>query len=154
MGTPLAVSADIPNLENLILWDPIIKGSHYINLLEGFHDAALSKLERFRVKRKRSAIPQLYGYSMSHEQKESLLKLEMPFIKAAKSSIHCPKNQAIITSANYQRNEPGRPDLLDNCQRFNTSDEIQWHDRLYADSAFSSPEAFKVMMEILKGAPA
>ena len=117
MGTPLAVSADIPNLENLILWDPIIKGSHYIKLLEGFHDAALSKLERFRIKRKRSATPQLYGYAMNDKQKESLIKLEMPFIKAAKSSIHCSRHQALITSANYQRNEPGRPDLLDNCQR-------------------------------------
>jgi amino acid adenylation domain-containing protein len=154
MGTPLAVSADIQNIENLILWDPIVKGSNYINLLEGFHDAALSKLERFRVKRKRSAIHQLYGYAMSQQQKESLLSLEMPPIKAAHGSTNCPNSQVLITSANYQRHEPGRLDLLDNFQLFNTSDEIRWHDRLYADSAFSSPESFNIMMKVLKGAQA
>lgn len=151
MGSPLAVSADIKDLENLILWDPIVKGSNYINLLEGFHNAALSKVERFRVRRKPSALPQLYGYAMSLKQRESLNNVAMPFIKPAEQTGQSPKTQVMITSANYQRNEPGRPDLLDNCRLFNTSDEIQWHDRLYADSAFSSPEAFKVMMNVLTG---
>ena len=149
MGTPLAVSADISNLEHLILWDPIIKGANYISLLESFHIAALTKLERFRVKRKPSALPQLYGYKMTQAQRDSLNQVEMPYIKAIENGQQNQNAQVMITSANYQRNEPGRPDLLDNCQSFSTSDEIQWHDRLYADSAFSSPEAFKVMLNVL-----
>ena len=151
MGTPLAVSANIKNLESLILWDPIVKGSHYINLLEGFHDDALSTLERFRIKRKRSATSQLYGYDMSLEQKASLLNVEMPFIKAISNVSGSPKQQVVITSANYQRFEPGRPDLLDHCQQVYTSDEIYWHNRLYSESAFSSPQAFKQILNVLAG---
>jgi amino acid adenylation domain-containing protein len=151
MGTPLAVSADISNLENLILWDPVVKGSHYINLLEGFHDAALSNLERFRIKRKPSATSELYGYSMSLEQKENLLKIEMPFIKAINNGSDTPRKQVLITSENYQLNEPGRPDLLDNCESLNTSDEIHWHNRMYSESAFSSPQTFKGIIEVLAG---
>lgn len=151
MGAPLAVSADIDNLENLILWDPVIKGSHYVQLLQGFHEAALSKLERFRVKRKFSEPSQLYGYAMNQQQLESLKRLEMPFLEPLGTNTNGPKKQIMLSSAEYQRNEPGRSDLLDNCQVFTTHDEIQWHDRLYAESAFSSPEAFKVMMGLLKG---
>jgi len=150
MGAPLAVSADLAYIENLILWDPIVKGSHYIELLQGFHNAALSTLERFRVKRKPSEIPQLYGYAMNQQQRDSLTNLQMPPLKPVSNSSGA-KNQIMITSSSYQRNEPGRPDLLDNCQHYATKDEIQWHDRLYAESAFSSPEAFKIMTDVLKG---
>lgn len=151
MGVPLAVSARIEGLENMILWDPVVNGSHYIKLLQGFHEATLSKLERFRVKRKSSNAAQLYGYAMSPEQRDSLQNLSMPHINKLNDSSSGPKNQVMITSTAYQRNEPGRSDLIDNCEYHTTSDEIQWHDRLYADSAFSSPQAFAVMMKILKG---
>ena len=151
MGATLAVSADIADVENMILWDPVVKGSNYIELLQGFHDTSLSKLERFRVKRKPSKIPQLYGYGMSHEQRRSLMNIEMQALTSVNSVDAIANTQTLITSASYQRNEPGRSDLLDYCQHYATKDEIQWHDRLYADSAFSSPEAFKIMMDVLEG---
>ena len=88
---------------------------------------------------------------MSQEQKESLLEVKMPFIKAINDEGDTPKKQVLITSANYQRNEPGRQDLLDNCQRLNTTDEIHWHNRMYSESAFSSPQAFKGIIEVLAG---
>jgi len=150
MGVPLALSADIQGLENMIFWDPVVKGSHYIQLLQSFHDAALSKLERFRIRRKPSNTAQLYGYAMSKEQRDSLASLTMPHINKINHAKHGPKKQVLITSAAYQRNETGRSDLIDNCQHHATTDEIQWHDRLYADSAFSSPQAFKAMMQVLK----
>ena len=151
MGAPLAVSANINNLENLILWDPVVKGSHYINLLQGFQDKMLSMLERFRVKRRPSNAQQLYGYAMSDQQRESLVNLELPCLRALIKSENRPNKLVMVTSSAYQRNEPSRLDLLNHCQHFATKDEIHWHDRLYADSAFSSPQAFKSMMSVLIG---
>ena len=151
MGATLAVSAEIPNIENLILWDPVVRGENYIELLQGFHNAALNKFERFRVKRKPSDIPQLYGYAMSQEQRSSLINFKMQALTSVNEVCTNANTQTMITSASYQRNEPGRSDLLDHCQHYATSDEIQWHDRHYANSAFSSPEAFQIMMEVLEG---
>ena len=151
MGASLAVSADIRELENLILWDPIVKGEHYIDLLQTFHDKALSKLERYRVKRLSEQSDQLYGYAMSPEQRASLKKYELPYVRAINKLFKCPYHQVMITSAGFQRHEPGRSDLLSNCQHYATTDQIQWHHRVYADSAFSSPEAFDVITKVLKG---
>lgn len=151
MGATLAVSADIKNLENLILWDPIVKGSHYIQLLQGFHTAALSKLERFRVKRKPSELPQLFGYATSQKQLESLQRLEIPYLKNTTDTGRNAKVQTLITSASYQRKEPSRQDIIENCKHYATNDDIHWHSRRFTDSAFSSPEAFGVMMKVLKG---
>ena len=151
MGAPLAVSANVKDLENLILWDPVVEGSHYINLLQEFHNKALSKLERFRMKRKPSEVQQLYGYAMSQKQRQSLSELQLPCLRALNRTGNSPEKIVMITSSTYQSSEPCRLDLLEHCLHFATKDEIQWHDRLYAESAFSSPEAFKTMMNVLKG---
>ena len=152
MGAPLVVKANIDQLENLILWDPVINGSSYIKLMHEFHHAALSKLERFRVKRKPSAQQQLFGLATSKTQEASLNSLIMPDFKTITPTTLNANNKILVTSASYLDNESGVANLIDHCQHYSTKDEIQWHNRLYTESAFSSPEAFKVMMIILKGA--
>ena len=151
MGAPLVVQADIDELENLILWDPVVSGSNYISLLHEFHNAALSKLERYRVKRKVSALPQLFGFATSQSQESDLNKLVMPEFETNDARITSVNATVLVTSASYPDNEPEVAHLAKQCRHFSTKDEIQWHDRLYTESAFSSPEAFQVMMDVLKG---
>ena len=150
IGAPLVVQADIDELENLILWDPVVSGSNYISLLHEFHNAALSKLERYRVKRKVSALPQLFGFATSQSQEADLNKLVMPEFETNDARITSVNATVLVTSASYPDNEPEVANLAKQCVHFSTKDEIQWHDRLYTESAFSSPEAFQVMMDVLK----
>ncbi len=151
MGAPLVVKADVDEIENLILWDPVVKGSSFIRLMHEFHHAALSRLERYRVKRLSSDPQQLFGFAISKSQEASLNRLKMPDFKTADLTSLNATNRILVTSESYLDNEPGAMSLTEHCQHYSTNDEIQWHDRLYTESAFSSPQAFKVMMNVLKG---
>ena len=146
MGAPLVIRSNIGERVNLILWDPAVKGLNYIQLMHKFHNAALSKLERFRVRRKVSERRQLFGFATSQAQELDLKNLEIPDLTTLITN-----NISLVTSASYLVNEPGLANLVNHCQHYPTKDEIQWHNRLYTESAFSSPEAFKVIMKLLKG---
>jgi alpha-beta hydrolase superfamily lysophospholipase len=150
MGAPLALSAAIDGVSHHILWDPVIKGSHYIQMLEKFHDAALTKLERFRLKRQSTNSNQLYGYAMSQAQRDSLLGLSMSMDNGASESKAHTTKPVLITSSGYEQDEPNCSALLEHYKHLPTHDDIRWHDRLFAESAFSSPEAYQVMLKVLK----
>lgn len=158
MGAPLAVKAMTENggisghIDNLIIWDPVIHGSNYIKLLHKFHHKTLSNLERFRQIRRPSSIKQLYGHAMSAKKHQSLLELSMPFVLPSEfdESLSTTK-QILITSTNYLPKELGCEQLTSSWQHFYTSDSIYWHDHKYTESAFSSPQAFQVMMTALEG---
>lgn len=162
MGAPLALQAviediedkdnnDFDNLDNLIIWDPVIHGSNYISLLQTFHHRTLTNLERFRLIRKPSSIKQLYGHAMSTKKAESLIQLNMPISLPSNIGEPTSINKTLITSANYLPKEPGCDQLVSSWQHFYTNDSIYWHNHKYTDSAFSSPQAFQVMMAALMG---
>jgi hypothetical protein len=119
-------------------------------MLENFHYAALTKLERFRLKRQSTNSNQLYGYAMSQAQRDSLLDLNMSLDnRASEANTHTTK-PILITSSGYEQDEPNCSALLKHCKHIPTLDDIRWHDRLFAESAFSSPEAYQVMLKVLK----
>lgn len=148
MGAPFVLNANIDQLQNLILWDPVVQGKHYINMLEGFHNHALTSMTLFRKVRKKSNINQLFGHAMSTEKRQSLSDINL-LTTTASTSISAEK-QVLISSAGYLQNEVGCEQLTGNYQHFFTSDDIYWHDAQYTESAFSSPQAFQIMMSLLK----
>lgn len=52
MGAPFVLNANIESVQNLILWDPVVHGANYINMLESFHHHALTSMTEFRKVRK------------------------------------------------------------------------------------------------------
>ena len=75
----------------------------------------------------------------------------MPDFKKANPTSLTVNTKILVTSASYLDNESGLVNLAEHCQHYPTTDEIRWHDRLFTESAFSSPEAFNVMINVLKG---
>ena len=142
LGVPFALQADIGNVENLIAWDPVIQGSNFINMLEHFHDKELGALSSFSQIRYRSEVDQLFGHAYNAKKRDSLNSLNMPVTCSA-------SNKLLVTSANYFENEPNCEQLLPDWQHMPNNDEIYWHDFEYAFSAFSSPETFKTILQIL-----
>ena len=146
LGAPLVMKAEINDIENMILWDPVIHGSNYISLLEDFHSHAVSGLGRFRKSRKSSRIDQLYGHAMSAEKRQSFSDFSI-----SSDQNQPAKKHFLVSSKNYLADETGCEKLLENWTNFTTDDEIYWHSNQYTESAFSSPEAYQTMMKILKG---
>lgn len=145
MGAPFVLNATIDQLKNLILWDPVAQGKRYINMLEGFHNHALTSMTLFRKIRKKSNIDQLFGHAMSTEKRQSLSNTNL-----LTSASTTAEKQILISSAGYLQNEAGCEQLTANYQHFFTSDDIYWHDTQYTESAFSSPQTFQIMMSLLK----
>ena len=144
LGVPFATQAAIQQLENLIAWDPVMHGSDYIDMLESFHDRELGALSSFSQIRQRSDVEQLFGHAYTSKKRNSL--------NAVTLSATLPANNTwLITSADYLHNEPHCKQLLPHWQHLPNSDEIYWHDFDYAFSAFSSPETFKTILQVLNG---
>ncbi len=142
LGVPFALKAKIHAVENLIAWDPVIRGSAFIDMLETFHDKELGSLTSFSQIRHRSNIDQLFGHAYTPEKRHSLNALTLPMTCTA-------KHKLLITSADYLHHESGCEQLLADWQHLPNSDEIYWHDFQYAFSAFSSPETFKTILRVL-----
>ena len=145
MGVPLTIQAQLENIENLIAWDPVIHGSTYIKLLEYFHHRAITGARRFRKIRKIVNNNQLFGHAYTEQKRASFEKISLDSDK--------PKNIArsvnLITSKEYMEKEKGLKQQLSNWQHYPTMDDIHWHHVDYTESAFSSPQAFQVILKIL-----
>ncbi len=144
LGAPLVVTADVNDVENQILWDPVINGSNYLQLLKTFHDKATSGIGRFIKSRKASKIDQLFGHAMSGNKRTNFEQLEI-LSTQSKSG----KNQIIITSEDYADYELDCKNIFSDWEHKATSDAIYWHSEKYTESAFSSPQAYQVMLSVL-----
>ncbi len=142
MGATLAALNNAENIDKLVLWDPIVDGRQFLQLLEKLHNNALTSLTRFTCQRERGDIDQLYGHQMSQEKRNSFAKLQLQHHKPS-------YKQMIITSAGYKETEPGLNDLCHDWNIQQTSDQIQWHDLQFTESAFSSPNIYSAMLEFL-----
>jgi len=157
IGAPFVLNARMGQIENLILWDPVVLGANYINMLEGFHNKALRGLLLFRHIRKKSNIDQLFGHAMSVEKRQSLSNINLlekdlstPSLLPVATTSTTAEKQVLISSTGYLQNEEGCENLTTSFQHLFTTDDIYWHDVQYTESAFSSPQAFQIMTSLLK----
>lgn len=144
IGVPLAIEARLENIENFIAWDPVVQGNAYIELLKYFHHRAMTGMTRYRIIRK-STNQQLYGNAFSEQKIESLKNLKMP----TDNIKNIAKNINLITSKDYEMNEKGLKQSKSDWKHYSTEDDIHWHHVHYSESAFSSPNAFQVVLKIL-----
>jgi acyl carrier protein len=143
LAAPFALKANLKNIENMIAWDPVMKGADHLDMLERFHDKELKAYNFFSQIRHRSEIDQLFGHAYSPEKRTSLGALNMPIATTL------AKNNYFISSANFLESEKNASLLSNNWQHLPNDDEIYWHDQDYAFSAFSSPQTFKAVLQIL-----
>ncbi|MEZ6135327.1 MAG: alpha/beta hydrolase [Pirellulaceae bacterium] len=139
LGATIAATADLPNVEQLLLWDPVVDARMMLSTFQHLQDYALTSQNRFA-----RVIPspreELYGHACSEQKLSSLSSLKLP-------SKPMPGG-VILTSDGYRATEP-RFASLKGWEVHETSDAIHWHDPLFTESAFASPDAFRMIHNLL-----
>ena len=139
-ATALATSG--VGLKDMILWDPVISGDSFVEMLERFHGQALRGLVRFNQVRKPGAIDQLFGHRMTPEKRNR-------FREAGFDDCCCIDAERRFVVCSDTAMAKGID--LDEWSLLQTNDAIRWHDADFTESAFSSPEAFHAITQTLTG---
>jgi hypothetical protein len=76
-GATLAALAELDNIDNLVLWEPVIDGASHLSELEVKHRALLAELNYFRKNPARENDKELFGFSLCKEERELLSKTRL-----------------------------------------------------------------------------
>jgi len=142
LGASLLASTALNNIHQVILWDPIVDGSGYVDLLQRYHQYELCSLTRY-LNRRKCTPQQLLGYSFPTGLEQSIRSLHLP------EQLNIKANQGWIISS--------KDNLLTNPQTFESaswehrscSDEIFWDKQAFTNRAFSSPHLAQSIHSIL-----
>jgi len=152
LGANLASSTPLSGIENVILWDPIVRGDRYIKLLRKYHHNELTSLTRY-LSHRSSQPNQLLGYACSSALQESLESLFLW------DEIEIQTQQRwVLSSQDYS--ELQSPDLKDiilkdtdavqaSWSHRSFTDEIFWDRHAFTNRAFSSPNISQSIVSIL-----
>ncbi|MCA9127834.1 MAG: amino acid adenylation domain-containing protein [Planctomycetales bacterium] len=144
LGATLLAAADLDGLDRTVLWDPVVSGAQYLNMIDRFHDRILTNQSRFPFPVERTQRDQAYGYEMHSEQRSSLGHLQLPRLNSKIATL-------VLLSNKYRDFEPGITGYLDRVEVVDTQDELYWHRPEYCESAFSSPGAFDAVIPFMCG---
>lgn len=123
----------------MVIWDPVPSGKAFLELLDRFHLHALTSGMKFHHIRTDADENQRYGHRMDERKRESFVELKM--------------NASIQDCDVVLSKDEGAPfpDALAATNRIHrVGDEIIWNDPSFAESAFSSPEAYRVILNIFE----
>ncbi len=143
LGGTIASSVTAEDFDQVVLWDPVVYGSEMLAMFDRFHDQQLTGLRRFSQIRSKSNIDQSYGHEMSDKKRQSLAK-----IKAATShsNLTVVLTEGSLTSAKEQH-------WIKQVDRvIQVQDVVGWDKSQFTESAFSSPESNKAIINALKSA--
>ena len=127
------------NFQTMVLWDPVPSGKAFLELLDRFHLNALTSGMRFCHIRTDADENQRYGHRMTERKRDSFVELRMN----ASS-----KNCDIVLSKDEV--DPVFDALAATNRIHRVGDEIIWNDPTFAESAFSSPEANRVILNLFE----
>tara|TARA_R110002049_G_scaffold72490_2_gene187120 strand:+ start:140363 stop:142999 length:2637 start_codon:yes stop_codon:yes gene_type:complete len=145
LGATALATSGLNGLSQMILWDPVLSGSGFLSDLQRFHANALTGLNRFQNVRETGAIDQLFGHRMNPRKRESFAHAALPQDGTSRA-----EKQWIVTSRGYLERESRGFELSALWPCVMTEDEIRWHDPAYTESAFSSPEIYRVILDALQ----
>ncbi len=121
----------------MVLWDPVPSGKSFLELLDRFHRYALTSEIRFYPIRADTDENQRYGHRMNERKRASFAELKI---------------NTSIQDCDIVLSKDEVSPVIDTVAATNrihrVGDEILWNDPLYAESAFSSPEAFRVILNL------
>lgn len=136
-GATLAANAELSDVDELILWDPV-DGDDMCRQLESFHELSLRDFSRFDRAYRQAEPGQYYGHAMSHEQRMNISLTHLPFDPVKAQSV------TVINSRECQPSLTHKTwDIIQ------TSDEIFWDSPDYTESAFSSRAIYESIFATL-----
>ena len=140
------IASHLEGYDELIAWDPVIQGNSFLSMLREFHDTTLNSQTRFSRKVVGVSDQQLYGHRMSTEQICDLSELKFSAESKPERTLH------LVLSEGYAEAEPEFSNMLkqDSVTSVQTLDQVYWQRPEFAEQAFSSPEAFETIKQILK----
>ena len=143
LGATIAATSKVPDVDHLVLWDPITEGADFLLQLDRLHDEALTSQTRFVRQMRRVGADQAYGHALSSEKRHSLAALRMP----ASLDSHCRHAEILLSSGEHDLS--GHMGTSDGTRIVPLVDQIHWDELAYTESAFSSPNAYSEITRIL-----
>ncbi len=139
LGATVASHLPTELVDQLVLWDPVVSGAEFLELLEQFHAKELTGLYRFNSIR-RTDVDQVGGHRMSDTKRASLQSLEI------RSDVSAP----VVLLTNRSGESPSeRAWLASQDQVHRADDSIFWNDQRFTISAFSSRNSKRFIVDAL-----
>lgn len=144
LGATLAATTPLESVDRIVLWDPVLDGREYLELTDRLHRESLRSQIRYAKVVSPSEKDQAYGHAMNSEKRSSLRHLRL-----AETESWTDPNKLVILSKGRECQANEIRDLIPRAKVVQTSDEIFWDSPEYVESAFSSPDAFRIATEFL-----
>lgn len=141
LGATLAATAELQDLTNLILWDPV-DGNEMCQQFEHLHEYALRSFRRFNTPFRKAEPNQLFGHAMTPRQRIAIEELRLSAAPAYTSTL-----ATVVTCINSR--EYPVPSYPAAWNQVAIEDEIYWTSPSYTESAFSSPTAYRTILDTL-----
>ncbi|TWU31520.1 amino acid adenylation domain-containing protein [Novipirellula artificiosorum] len=141
LGATALASLPRPVFEQCVLWDPVYCGKSMLRRFDRFHRRQLRGLTRFNKVRRASAIDQSYGHLMTTEKRQSLSALELRELDRSFPLVLTDGAFASIEEQHWLDRQP---------TVHRVADTIDWEDERYTESAFSSPQSYRVIASLLQ----
>jgi amino acid adenylation domain-containing protein len=140
LGATLAATTRLPDVDHLILIDPVRSGEDYLRMLGELDRRELSGLDRYdRVRQ--SVIDQRQGCRSSDAKRAEIGRLGFPT-----EDIAGAKRTLVLTSHRFEDDE-GTLRLPATWEKRSCPDEIGWHDHSFTHAAFASANLFRNVIE-------
>jgi amino acid adenylation domain-containing protein len=142
LGASLLATTPLKDIEHVILWDPVIDGDRYMEMLRSYHHYELSSLTRY-LSHRRGQPHQFLGYEYSATLQESLSSISLWNQTKIESRI-C----SLISS--HGNPEFEKKEFVPSAwEHRSCSDEIFWDKGDFTGRAFSSPQIAQSIQSIL-----
>ncbi len=141
LGALVAATASVPDVDSVILWDPLANGSQLLKTFDELHRYALESQTRFMRKVKNARPGQLFGHATSEAQRESFANAQLPAT--------CNLRNLVLTSQGVLSNEPALSQRLQGWNWRATDDDIYWWQPQVTELAFASPDTAQQITQFL-----
>jgi len=141
LGASLLAQTPLKDIDKAILWDPILNGQEYLNLLRSMHRFELESLTRYLTFRKGQP-EQFMGSACTATMQQEIAAIQL----RASTRIEAASRWVVETK---RYGTIGQPALsLLGWQHTQSEDEIYWESKDFSQSSFSSPCSSRLISSI------
>ena len=141
LGATVAGNVPPGTFERTVLWDPVLRGSQFLEMLDRHHRQQLEALTRFNRVRCNDGIDQSYGHRMSAAKRASIANLRLDNQTSRLDPCTVVVTDGWAVTSDEQQWQASQANLIA------VADAIRWDDPQFNESAFSSPESFRVIID-------
>lgn len=141
LGATLLAQTPLEDIETAILWDPILCGQDYLNLLRSMHRFELESLTRYLTFRKGQP-NQFMGCACPPSMQQEIGTIQL----SESIRINAMSRWTIETKREVVAAKPDS--VLPTWKRAASDDEIYWEAKEYSQSSFSSPHSTRLISSI------